>query len=424
MAQYNFSEDWNRFFDGLETRIANRQTLEKEYNAIFRKARSIEYDNSTDSACYYYMAAILCYFFYDNTDNPDDDKYWAIDMGKTAINSATRLLQDDEEFKVLYFVFELLGFLEKIDESLISPQSLLKKVQSINQLCPHIESIENTLIKNEALRDWFNDAYYFVLYLMLVSGKLEDDIDLKIEYASELKNGSTSYNKIVAYTSLADAYFDKGDYSEAQRYAILGKDILGSLSEYDDDDSMQKYWGFCWYLYAKCQKEVGDMDFALTLLEKGVLLGIPLCKKELTRLQDEGYCSNEEADDNDRKTNNYSSLEEEYGAKNAINGGLLVPNEQEYLDALKDIFDDGEISSREHKMMERLRISLGISEVRAKELEDSLQPQLTKEEQEYLEAYKDACENGAISDRSRRILDRLRVMYGISEERAQEIERL
>ena len=75
-------------------------------------------------------------------------------------------------------------------------------------------------------------------------------------------------------------------------------------------------------------------------------------------------------------------------------------------------------------MMERLRISLGISEVRAKELEDSLQPQLTKEEQEYLEAYKDACENGAISDRSRRILDRLRVMYGISEERSQEIERL
>lgn len=411
MAQYNFSADWEQFFDGLNTRITNRQTFEREYNTILRKARSIEYDNATDAACYYYMAAILCYMFYDHPDNSEVDKYWAVDMGKSAIKNASRLLQDDEEFKTMSLVFELAGLLKTIDESSISPHSVLQKIQSINQQCPHIESMENTLIKNEALREWFNDAYYFVLYLMLASGKTEDNLDLKIEYALELKNGPTEYDKIVAYAGLADACFDKGDYSEAQRYAILGKDVLGDLSEYDNDDTSHFYWGICWSVYARCQEEAGDMDFAITLIEKGAALGIPWCVKEKERLQNEGlYVNNEEERNHEEANSNV--------------GVLPASNEQEYLDALKESFDDGIISPRERKIIDRLRVSLGISEERAKELEDSLQTQLTNDEQEYLDAFKDASENGVVSDRSRRILERLRVMYGISEERAREIEKL
>ncbi len=55
----------------------------------------------------------------------------------------------------------------------------------------------------------------------------------------------------------------------------------------------------------------------------------------------------------------------------------------------------------------------------AKELEATLSaPQLTDDEKEYLEAFKDDCEDGKVSDKQRRLLEKLRVMYGISEERA------
>ena len=39
--------------------------------------------------------------------------------------------------------------------------------------------------------------------------------------------------------------------------------------------------------------------------------------------------------------------------------------------------------------------------------------QLSDEEKEYLEVFKEACEDGVISDRQRRLLEKLRVMYGI-----------
>ena len=64
--------------------------------------------------------------------------------------------------------------------------------------------------------------------------------------------------------------------------------------------------------------------------------------------------------------------------------------EQEYLDNLKEFLeDDAEITPRERKMLDRIRQNLGISEERAKELEASLKPQLTEDEQEYLDMYRE-----------------------------------
>ena len=103
----------------------------------------------------------------------------------------------------------------------------------------------------------------------------------------------------------------------------------------------------------------------------------------------------------------------------------LTDSEQEYLDMVKECLEDGEIGSRERKLLDKIRIKNGISEKRAKELESTLTvPQLTDEEKEYLEAFKDACEDGKVSDKQRRLLEKLRVMYGISEERARELENL
>lgn len=98
--------------------------------------------------------------------------------------------------------------------------------------------------------------------------------------------------------------------------------------------------------------------------------------------------------------------------------------EKEYLDELKACLEeDGEISSRERRLLNRLRERLGITEERAEELEVFLlNPQLTEEEQEYLDEYKICKEEGEISSREKRLLDKLRVKLRISVDRARELE--
>jgi len=105
----------------------------------------------------------------------------------------------------------------------------------------------------------------------------------------------------------------------------------------------------------------------------------------------------------------------------------LSPKEQEYVDTVKECMEENnEISFMERRLLEKLRIRLNVSEERAKELEESLLSlmiKLTAEEKEYQDEYK-ACleEDGEITSKERRLLDKLRLSLGISEERAKEIE--
>lgn len=103
------------------------------------------------------------------------------------------------------------------------------------------------------------------------------------------------------------------------------------------------------------------------------------------------------------------------------NGGLSK-NEQEYLDDLKELLEDnGEITLRERKMLERRREFLGISEVRAAELEASLKPQLTEDEQEYLDMYREYAAKGEITEKERRRLAKFAMALGLDEKRIKEI---
>ena len=104
----------------------------------------------------------------------------------------------------------------------------------------------------------------------------------------------------------------------------------------------------------------------------------------------------------------------------------LTDDEQEYLDELRSFLeDDAEITPRERKMLDKIRVKHGISEERAQELEASLaKPQLTEDEQEYLDMYHEYAEKGEVTEKERRRLDKFAVAMGISENRAKEIENL
>ena len=98
---------------------------------------------------------------------------------------------------------------------------------------------------------------------------------------------------------------------------------------------------------------------------------------------------------------------------------------KEYLEEVKAcLADGGSITAMERRLLNKFRIQLGLSEEYAAQLESSLSSiQLTDDEKEYLEEYK-AClaDGGAITSGERRLLDRMMKAYGISSERAKEIE--
>lgn len=101
----------------------------------------------------------------------------------------------------------------------------------------------------------------------------------------------------------------------------------------------------------------------------------------------------------------------------------ISSSEQQYLDNIKEFLeDDAEITPRERKMLDRIRQSLGISEERAKELETSLKPQLTEDEQEYLDMYREYAEKGEITEKERNRLNKFATALGISEERMKQLE--
>lgn len=104
----------------------------------------------------------------------------------------------------------------------------------------------------------------------------------------------------------------------------------------------------------------------------------------------------------------------------------FTSEEEEYLEEVKACLkDSGEISPRERRLLEKLSAHLNISEKRARELEETLfkaQVCLTSEEEEYRNEYRNCLEEGVITSRERRLLDKLRFSLGISEERAKEIE--
>ena len=98
-------------------------------------------------------------------------------------------------------------------------------------------------------------------------------------------------------------------------------------------------------------------------------------------------------------------------------------NEMEYVEEVKQCITNGSISQSERRLLDKLRDKLGLSSIRAKELEDALmQRQLTPEEREYVEEFRAVSDNGKVNERERRLLDKLRRVLCISEERAKALE--
>lgn len=98
--------------------------------------------------------------------------------------------------------------------------------------------------------------------------------------------------------------------------------------------------------------------------------------------------------------------------------------ESEFIEILKDSLENGVIQDSSRKFIEKRRIKLGISEDTAKILEDTVINKIKYDpnETDYLDELNDAIEDGAIVDAPRKYLEKRRVKLGISNIRAKELE--
>ena len=102
----------------------------------------------------------------------------------------------------------------------------------------------------------------------------------------------------------------------------------------------------------------------------------------------------------------------------------LSPAEVKYKEEFLFMLEDGGIGDAERRLLERKRQKFGVSEERAKMIEESCAPSLSEEEKEYIEIYKDMLEDGEISERRRKILKKEAESLGISPSRAKELEEM
>ena len=106
--------------------------------------------------------------------------------------------------------------------------------------------------------------------------------------------------------------------------------------------------------------------------------------------------------------------------------------ELEFIEEVNFILDhDGDIDDGDRRILLRLATRLSITEQRAKELEEGVlrsretSPEFTEQEQQYIEELNFCLEDGPnISRGGRRLLDKTMKSLGISEERAREIEEI
>lgn len=99
--------------------------------------------------------------------------------------------------------------------------------------------------------------------------------------------------------------------------------------------------------------------------------------------------------------------------------------EKDYVEEVKYMLaDDGLIDEKERRILERFRERKGLSKQRAIELEDrfSIIGILGENEKEYLEEYKELLNEGEITEKERRILDRFADRLEIAAERIKALE--
>ena len=428
-----FNKEFNHYLNNIDSIIDTKEITDKYIKWI---GNSMSGCDITVKSEYFFLQAICCLDY--SLQHEDDNSF--ISIGNYYIDRANTLL-DDGEYKLIKLMFDSLSVNHNAHD-------VVQVQQNFKWKCPNISMLENTLFKNEYLIELYEKTRFYSLIDSAAALENREDFKGAAKCLEIMTQLSDSGYKLCGYEVLMDYYYfgRKGLNVSKElgfKYAQKGYELADFSNEFNPEISYQSRWLRCLeriaYAYLEGEGTKQDYQKAFEYTTKAANLGGMYSAYNLGEIYElgRGVAINKALALEWYEKALELGLE---GAKEKINqlrgttstsvqtqmlNSNISEDEQEYLEEVKMCLEeDNEISSRERRLLDRLRIKLNISEERAKELEESLKsPQLTEDEQEYLEEYK-LCleEDGEISSKERRLLDRLRDKLGISVERAKELE--
>ena len=421
-----FAEDINYYFENLNIILKSKENINKFLADLKSKIEKCQDD--TICSQYYFLSAFVCLEY--SINNWENDLF---EQGVNYVNLAVSIL-DDEEYKLLKTILEICRVTPENKNSINVIESLINDA-------PIIENMQDVVIKTAYWREIYEQVLFRKIYVDCSSYLYEhNDIYNNIRALSIYDFLDIDY-KIPVLKAIGDAYEEMGNYSKYFEYEKSVVELVDFENDFNTQDSTHTDWLDSLENIAYCYSEgVGvpkDTVKALEIYTKCAKLGSDIAMRNIGEIYEDGEVveQNYETallwykkaidagyDDAQEDIDRVKTLMVGFNSKD-----INTTAENEYLEELKACLEeDGEISQKERRLLERFRKKLEISDERAKELEESLStPQLTDAEKEYLEEYK-ACieEDSDISPKERRLLNRIRESLGISEERANEIEKL
>ena len=301
-------EEFNAFFSAfLSKRNQNPESLfgspEKLFEAVddcAARAKTCLGEADVVASEYYGVSALLCADYLNQQNGIVDPVF---KKGKEMIARARKILPEDKEYQL----FDIL--LELENDRGVSPEDRFDQLKQMHKECPSFKLMDNTLFKTDFLEDVYNGVFERKLSALI--DELPTTDMARIEEAVEmLKEFPAVESKLKAYSYLSSLYFAQGKLDESLRTSKLGIELLGTSFPFDESNSSHLLWATCWTLVGRINRLKGEYDFAMSVFEKGEMLGIVPCIRQLAEMYKNG--EGEDADEKEalRLTELADSIEE------------------------------------------------------------------------------------------------------------------
>lgn len=438
-----FNKNWDYFCNNIDEISHSRKVL-----STFVEVLDNDIDGSSVESpqlLYLKAAAILLYIM----EEFDDE--WSIkgkESTEKAISAYKKFISNDvpEEYEAVKAIFSIYG------EDLSGDFAFGKVTTEYKRI---IKPIHTEYLNAEYLSSCLDEVYYMNLVLLSEKAIEIGDFHRVFKLSKTILKIGTDQAKLYALAVLSWLYDDKEakfshDPKLSLSYANEFLNIVEGIKTKDKNHifntfeltHIKRCLGLCAIDCASSESDYFNPQKAINYANWGKDLGDPFCTYLLGGFYEnglnDGRCDNE-------KAKNYYKIALKMGYKSASDdlqrletnekkksyptGGtateILSEKEKNYFESIKEFLEDDEsISPRERKILDRLRMSLGISETRASEIESMLTTKITNEEQEYLDMFREYAGEGGLSEKYRRRLNLFASALGLSNERIQILEKM
>ncbi|MCQ2234886.1 MAG: hypothetical protein MJZ24_09140 [Paludibacteraceae bacterium] len=432
---------WDAFVDQLSDQLDNN-----EYENA-KRLLDYHYDHNENSKDYYYYYFLSCiYVRWIEHGVPEEQASHYEQMAEDTLNQANRLSDSDNDKENISDLHERLN--KQIQDRLSREQyfndfdSLASEINVLAENKMYKEAIDKIdefyQLHNDDFDNWYydNKTYYTCLWYKSLPWNATNDTQLERDIIILFSKWS-GVAQADGQEAIDDYLFGKEQFEIIKLDRAVEKltayenpspnfeEALQLLETFHDNHQSlnDHYWDIRRLIHLRWWRHTDIINPKSKTLEK-------LTEEDFEHWKE--YCTEPDQIEKFNTCIGYfekfkAEREQEQKDKRQSIGFIINSNtsEQEYLEEYKACLDDdGTISDKERRLLDRLAKSLGIDAQRAKELEDTAnRNNLTLDENEYLNEYQ-AClsDDGSISDKERRLLNKLHDTLGISEQRATEIE--